>query len=358
MANTIPTEFMPFVTGALGTGRYIQEGGQTTAPYLRGVSDLASNHNWLLARSGHVQVNQAGFATIAYTVAGGAIPFAEYPYRIPRLSDRSELIIHVTGSASVGTFQVRAITSAGTSAWTTGIASGTATIIAAATPSDHLDPSEYVTLEFQMSTDGNFSVTLVQAYSRAYTGTLDALSAVGAPYQSTCVPQDIDQYDENRALSVTQMRDLVAGNNAMFLGNVRALVNWCVWTNYKNLNTFDGGYRVPRVSGRVQTVPVTQFMVTQREGTRAIEINTRARVDNYSGGGGPGVVAMGFGSDTPYYKNVTASTSDWMTVGTISGRDYPSSGQRHYLTLRGKGANTATEDLYIHAVAVFDIPLL
>lgn len=355
MANTIPTEFMPFVTGAAGTGRFIQEGGQTSAPYLRGVADMAANHNWLLARSGHVQVNQTGLATIAFTSGGGEIPFAEYPYRIPRLADRDELVIHVTGIASAGTFQVRAITSVATSAWTTGIASGTASIIVGARPSGPNDLTEYVTLEFQMSGSAKFSVLRVQAYSRAYTGTLAALSAVGAPWQSTCVPQDSDQYDENRALSVGQVRELIAGNNAMFLGNARAIVNWCVWTNYKNIDTLDGGYRVPRVSGRVQPVPVTQFLYTPREGVRDIEIVTRGRVDNYSGSGGPGVIAMGFGSSTPYYETVTASTSDWQS-GSISDRDFPDG--RQFLTLRGRGANTSNEDLYIHAVAVFDIPRL
>ncbi len=351
MANTIPSEFSPFVVGAATNGREIQVGGQTSAPYLRGTVDMASNHNWLLAQSGHVQVNQTGSAAIVFTSGGGEIPFAEYPYYIPKLSQRDELTVIVTGSASTGTFQVRAVTAAGTSSWSTGIASGSASVtVAAQNVDESTGLGDRVTIEFQMSTTATFTVTRVQVYARAYTGTLDTLTAAGAPWQTLVVPQDLDQYGENKALSVTQVRDLLSGANAMFRGNRRALVNWCTWTNYKNINSHDGGISVPYLNDRVQPVTAREFLVTPRVGVRRYLVETRGRVDNYSGSHGPGVIALGFAGRNDYYRSLTSATSSWH----VGGVDANIQGVRDYLQLRGKAANATGEDLYIHAVAIFD----
>lgn len=51
-------EFRPFVQGTFKSGKYIQEGGQTTSPYIKGLKDLAYNNNTLLARAGHQIINQ------------------------------------------------------------------------------------------------------------------------------------------------------------------------------------------------------------------------------------------------------------------------------------------------------------
>lgn len=351
MANTIPSEFSPFVVGALAPGREIQVGGQTSSPYLRGVVDMASNHNWLLARSGHVQVNQSGEAAIVY--AGSVIPFAVYPYYIHKLSQRDELTVIVTGSASAGTFQFRAVTSAGTSAWSASTASGSVNITAAAqVVNEGTGAGDRVTLEFQMSGAATFTVTRVQIYSRNYTGTLDTLTAAGAAYQTSCVPQDTDQYGADKALSVTQVRDLISGANKMFRGNRRAVVNWCAWTNYTNIDTYDGGIAVPYVNDRVQPVTAREFMITPRDGVRRYLVETRARVDNYSGSFGPGVVALGFAGRNGYYRAITSAASTWDTTSLPLEANIQ--GVRDFVQLRGKAANDAAEDLYIHAVAIFD----
>lgn len=347
MANTIPSEFTPFVTGAMDVGRYIQKGGETSAPYLKGVADLAANHNYLLGKISRQIIAQADTATIAWTT--GTINWAQYKIRMPKLVDRSLIRVGVTATCSAGTYQVRGTTAAGTTAWTTAASSGTQFFDVTFDPAlADVFGFDDLLLDFQMSTAGDFLPTAVIAFWAPLSGTGSTLEAAGAPWQTTCVYQDTDQYAVDAPLSVVQVQELLSGLNHMYSAYKRCVANWSAWFDWANKNTYDGGIKAAYDAGFTRTRTVRQFKFAPRylpTGLNRLNCFVTARTDNYTGTAGR-ISLSNIDSAEPATVTIpsASATEEYLNPPSAPG----------YLALGGRGGGGAGEDLYILRFSIWD----
>lgn len=345
--NTIPTEFVPLAVGAMDVGRYIQKGGETSGAYLKGMADLASNHNYLLAKSGHVVVNQTDVASIAW--AAGDIKWAEYRVRIPKLLNRLTLTVKVTATSTGGNYQVRAKIGATTTAYSVAAASGTQTLTIALDNTTAIDDYDYLELEFKMSAAGNFLPTQVLAYSTWQTGALDSLSAAGTPYQTACVPQDPNQYNVDEPLAVTMLKDMAAGAKHMHAMNMRCIANWSLWANWTSINSLDAGLAIERDAAITRAAMVRQFIYVRRDGVNNINWFVRCRLDGYTATPGK-IVVDWLEHSTIDALDVNSSSSVWYEQGV----QVPNTMSPGLLRLAGLGGESVGKTLYIHSFAIWD----
>lgn len=345
--NLIPTEFVPFVVGAMDTGRYIQVGNSTSAGYLKGVKDLAYNHNYLLAKSGHVVINQSDYAEISWIA--GDIKWAEYVVRIPRLVKRDGLTVKVTATSTGANYQVRAKIGPTTSAWSTAAASGTQTLTIALDNTAAWDDYDYLELEFKLSGAGTFKPTQVLAYSAWQTGAIKSLDAAGAPWQTECVPQDPNQYGIDKPITVTMVKDLLAGAKHMHKANMRCIANWSVWTDWADINYYDVGIQIAQDAEITRPRMARQFIYYKRDGVANINWFVRCRLDGYTATAGK-VVVDWYERSTIDALSVNSANSTWYSNGI----QVPNLQDRTLLRLSGQGGESSGKDLYIHSFAIWD----
>lgn len=351
MANTVPADFRPYVSGEEKIEEYIRSGGHGTAPYWNGVKTAALNLNHLMGYSVKPVILQHGEASIPWS--SGVVTWAKYVVRIPRLVDRRTLRVEVTAAASAGTFQVRGTIGAGASSAFTTATAGPATV------SFDVDFTGYeyqvLTLEMKLSTAGNFLPYTVYAYSKPLMagGTTISLPTNGPVIYT---PQDEDQYAVDLPLTVAMMGDMSQACQGMFKDNVGAIVNWSYWANHATLPTADLGAAAPYDSSNpFPAKTIGQYIYTPREGVTRLKVFAAARLDNYASN--PGKITVWWRGDTNLSTSVDvgASTTDFSAfnweVWEMSVR-VPQGNGPFYLDLRGRGSSEGT--LYVQSFAAFE----
>lgn len=274
-------KFRPFVISEFRPGDYIHTGGDVASPWRNGLKVMAENHNTIMARHGHVLVNQSSNSDISVITGPGPIKFAQYVVRVPSIPGRSNLTVLVLAETTGGTtFRVRASTAIATSSWSGFTASGgDAQVTVDITP----DAYKLVSIEFELSGAGDFHPQNVFVLQTAITTTdIGAYSA--DPINARHMPQDTDsQYGADRALSVVSIRDLLASQDEHFKKCGRHIVNSCYWGDWASISTvnrgfLDIGYDAdidgPRVIG--------DFVYFPRDGVQRLAIFLAGETNGYT----------------------------------------------------------------------------
>lgn len=353
MANTVPAEFRPYVSGEEKIGEYIRSGSFDSSPYWNGVGTAAENFNHLLAYTRKPVINQNGAASIPWTT--GVVTWAKYIVRIPDLPGRSALRVEVNASASAGTFEVRGtIGGAATSAYSTATG-GPATVTIDVDFPNSPYRWQILTLEMKLSTSGNFLPTSVYAYQKPLTagGTTITFPASGPALYT---PQDPDQYGVDMPLTVAMMGDMSRGCQALFKDTAGAIVNWSYWHSHAVISTADVGAMAPYDSSDpFPAKTIGQYIYVPREGVTRLKVFAAARLDNYSANPGKLTVWWKGSSVLDTSVDVSTATTDWTSFGwelwELSVR-VPQGNGPFYLDLRGRGSSEGT--LYIQSFAAFE----
>ena len=283
MANdqSAGAEFRPFVVENFKPNKYIQAGGQTTTPYLRGVQDLAYNHNTILANTQHALiVQQQPNASVAITFTGApteVIPFAKYIIWVPSIPGRTTIQVQVSGSTTGGAqFQVRGVTATGAGTYSAATTSGNT-----ATFTVPVSMAAYQLLTLDVKLDGNFNFSPAAVYCTYAPFATTTLSGVTADI----VPQDVLQYGVDRPLAVAMLRDLIQTNAYLYTKNVRCIQNWSYWGNWTSgVLGSNVGMRGPAASfsSATQKNTVSEIYYVPRQGVQSISVFATGRTD---GGG-------------------------------------------------------------------------
>lgn len=269
-------EFRPFVAGAFKPNQYIQAGGQTSTPYLRGVQDLAYNHNTLVANVQHELVAQHAndsFPAITYTAT--PISFAKYIIYIPGGLGRTALNIKVVADCSVATYAVRGVTGAATGTMSTPVATG---VEATCTVTVDAGGFKLLTLDFELSAGGTFTPQSVYV-------TLDPYASTTLSFVNTnVVPQDVDQYGADRPLAVVMLRDLIRTNNQLYLEHRRCIQNWSYWGDWAHattpVTTADVGLNGPTDTRNTKQV-ISQLYYRPKQGVKQLALFAAGRTKSY-----------------------------------------------------------------------------
>ena len=282
-------EFRPFVQGTFKSGKYIQEGGQTTSPYMKGLKDLAYNNNTLLARASHQVINQVDpsptATSIAWVSGDGWMPFAQYVTWIPHIPGRTTLAVKVRATAATS-FEVRGVTNAGTSASSGLVATGgTATCSVTVTS----EAFHVITLQFKMSANGNFTPLEVTASLTPITTT-----AIGTTVTADVTPQDVTMYTTDKPLPVVIPQDLARNNQYLYKNNVRCIQNWSYWGNWTS------GVLASNVG--LKGLSESGIYYKPRQGVIYLRVFMAGRVAS-----GTGTIKLSFDNGTPL--TTTLSTS-------------------------------------------------
>lgn len=309
MANdqAASAEFRPFVIENFKPNKYIQAGGQTSTPYLRGVQDLAYNHNTILANTQHALiVQQQPLASVAITFTAAPteeIPFAKYIIWVPSIPGRANIQVQVAGSTGIPgttTFQVRGVTATGAGSYSSATSSGNT---ASFTVPVSMAAYQVLTLDVKLSGNDTFSPASVYCTYEPYAAT--TLSGV----TTDIVPQDVLQYGVDRPLAVTLLRDLIRANDYLYKKNVRCIQNWSHWGNWtsgvlgSNVGLMGA---TASFSSPTQKSTVSELYYVPRQGVTQISVFAAGRTDG--GGAARGIYFKFRGEDT-WYGNTFAATT-------------------------------------------------
>jgi len=261
-------EFRPFVCDNFKNGQYIQAGGSSSTPYLRGVQDLVYNHNTLMARARHALVVQDDCLTAVAITATPAtpIPFAKYIIYVPAIPGRTTVDVSVLANTTAATtYKVRGSTATGTGAFSALTASGTevAVTVPVATGS-----FQVLTLDFDLSGAGDFLPKFVYVSLSPITTT-----AIGLVSSGEYTPQDVVQGQVDYPLTVVMLQDMVRANQDLYKNNVRCIQNWSHWGNWTSgVLTSNVGLNLG-AAGSTGTKPIlTQLYYVPRQGVTGLSL--------------------------------------------------------------------------------------
>lgn len=231
-------KFRPFRHGDFGQRRPIQQGGQTTSPYAKGIQDLAYNQLTLWGQTAPVVVDDCKEGEVVCTTADTQYVFALYRHFLPGLlnedaaSGRRYLEVKVTAKCPASSkWYLRGVTSDGTTA----VAADSNTLgnLETITMNVELPYSglDYLLLTMGASDDATtveiFGVTARVKQVSGNLGTLgDVAGQYFSPVDSTIEPTD------TRPLHVQFARSLTGANQNLYNRNGRSIVSFCQWGNW------------------------------------------------------------------------------------------------------------------------------
>jgi hypothetical protein len=238
MSYTTDGLFRPLRPGDFQPRRIIQQGGQTSGSYTKGIQDLALNQLALWARTAPIVIQDAKHAIVACDDPDVPYVFAFYRHFMPCLlndtaaTGRRFLQVEVTAKAAAGTewtpyLYTDAQYIVGTPSDTSGAVQTTFSLV-------QIDGDQPDFLILYLSRKGgDDEIDVFEVTARVFQMPAGALGTLGnvagehfSPVDSTLEPV------ATRALTVQMAQALVEANQNLHERNGRSIVSYCQWCNW------------------------------------------------------------------------------------------------------------------------------
>jgi len=288
--------FIPYRPGDFKNNRPIQQGGQLTTPWQKGIQDLIYNQLTLWGQTAPPVIQDSRTCLLTLPVQNTYYDFAMYRYDTPGLlnpgaaSGRRYLQITVralTTGAHAWQFQAR--TSSGVTV--TSASSGAGGLPVQVTANCEIPQSalgDWVILSIRCTTAAQKAILISQVTARVLPASAAALGEGTALYTSNQfrpLDSSVGQGSEGYPLTVRAVQDLIFANQSMFESNIRGVINYSAWdvfstltnptttvaalSNGVNINTFVGA-GVLNVASTTGFPPWGKIQVTTGSGVFSI----------------------------------------------------------------------------------------
>lgn len=220
----------PWVIGDFVRSSRIIVGDESSAPYRRGCHDLAKNANTLMARLRKPLVTDCQDSTALITLTTSFQTFGWYVLRVPGINGRTTLRTQMRiGTTIGGTYEVKVsfIPVSGTTRTATYSGTTANGWISWDTTSLLEGETYIVKLEARYTAVGG-SWTPQAIYIDQLSNTSATLSGMSWTLEGVH-PLDVDQYEDNQALSVIMARECLHNNNVLYASQTNTVASAARW---------------------------------------------------------------------------------------------------------------------------------
>jgi hypothetical protein len=356
--------FRPYRVGDFRANRPIQQGGQDTTPWKKGIQDLAFNQLTLWSQTAPSVIQDAKHSSITVTAATTDYDFALYRWSIPGClnggsgSGRRYLQVTVVGKVAAGTFTIKGRTSSGTTvASAASVGAGYNTLIFNVN-CPQTGEGDYLILSIQTSSGPNQVVFLAGVTARIMPMATDVLGEGTAISNNSFKPVDsTSQGSEGYPLTIKMTQDLIDANQNLYQKNVRGVISTCLWGIY---GTLPVGVTAPNNGffleflGALDAPRGHQWVYFPRPGVSQLRVYCDGYVTGWAAAGDNATLSFGFDGQTPISwtlakANALGAVSGWPCDGTLI--DVPANKGPLYLNLlRMDTANTKAVNIMSFSV--------